>query len=585
MLKKDSISIYKLIYRRFIRQSAVGVTLIFILIVAFFLLNHYQSATNKTVLQAIAKKSFQEISKQTSSVIVQRFALEKLRLYQLRDTLELILSQKDSFSIDDGKWMDKDGFYIYNDASFKEKLKTSVYSTNLLDINKEDIVLLSALQALVPSVARSVDGKNDLITAAWINIGKKYALAYPAISPKDELSPDLDVTQYSFYYNADPIHNPNREIIYTPLYKEPWAVDAGELGAYLIPIYENNTFIGVIGLTLSAKGVADVITNLELPFDAYAQLVDNDGYLIVTSSDDKSYADFDRHSFFKLYQNPHFKDRSLMKIEQNPKLMQTCTSYTQEIGTTGLKLNLIAKNDNIFSSVNELTKQTFIVGIILALIMSIVYIITLVLGISTIKSLASRLSDTLIKMVAFSSNLGQRDDIKLEYSNIIEFENLNSNLTSTHNKLLELIIKDEQTGLYNRHKLLQDLADEEGKSLMMFELNNYKILFNLYGLDAINILIEGVVKRLSTCNNDMSSYRLEDDTFAILQNTKEVDNFFRLHEEISNLGFSYESVHINPKLFSAIAVSHPLIEQAGIALLEAREHNSSLPVTCKETTL
>jgi EAL domain-containing protein (putative c-di-GMP-specific phosphodiesterase class I)/GGDEF domain-containing protein len=582
VLKKETITIYQLIYRRFIRQSLVGFTLILVLVIALFLLNNYQSTTNKKALQALSKKSFEEISKQTSEVINQRFKLEKLRLYQLRDTLELILSQRKSFTVDDGKWIDKGGFYIHNDKKFKQNLKTSVYSTNLLDISKEDIVFLSALQALVPSVARSVDDENDLITAAWINIGKKYALAYPAISPIDELSPDLDVTQYSFYYNGDSIHNPNRDIIYTPLYKEPWAVDAGELGAYLIPIYEDDKFIGVIGLTLSAKGVADVIKDLKLPFDAYAQLVDEDGYLIVTSDDDKSYADFKRHSFYKLYQNPDFKDRSLMKIEQNSQLNESYISYTQDIGETDFKLNFIAKNDNIFASVNELTKETFIVGLILAVVMSIIYIITLILGVGAIKSLAHRLSNILIKAVDFSSSLGQRDDIELEHSNIVEFENLNSNLASTHNKLLDLIIKDEQTGLYNRHKLLQDLSNEEGKSLMIFELNNYKTLFNLYGLGAVSILIEGVVERLSRCK-DMYSYRLEDDTFAILQNSKEADNFFKLHEELCNLGFSYESIHITPKLFSAIAISHPLIEQAGIALLEARELNSSLPVTCKHT--
>ncbi len=582
MLKKDSISIYQLIYRRFIRQSIIPFILILTLLLALFLLNMYQSTINKEALQTTAKKSFQEIAKQTSEVINQRFNLEKLRLYQLRDTLQLILSKKESFIIDDGKWVDKGGFFIHNDSSFKKELKTSVYSTNILNIKKEDTVLLSALKALVPSVARSVDGKNDLITAAWVNIGKNYALAYPPISPEDELSPELDVTQYSFYYNGDPSHNPNKEIIYSPLYKEPWAVDAGELGAYLIPIYEKDSFKGVIGLTLSAEGVADVIKNLKLPFDAYAQLIDENGYLIVTSDDDKSYADFSRHSFYKLYQNPDFKDRSLMKIKPDTKLMNSCTIYSKDINGTNLTLRLIAKNGEIFKTVDKLTNQTLIIGVVLALIMSIIYIISIISGVSAIRSLALKLSDTLKKVLDFSSNLGQKDDIKLQHTDIKEFEDLNYNLTCTHNKLLDLIIKDEQTQLYNRHKLLQDLADEDGKSLMIFELNNYKTLFNLYGLDAVSILINGVVERLNRCKN-LQAYRLEDDTFALLQDTQEIDNFFKLAEQIAHLNFSYESIKLNPQLFSGVAISHPLIEQAGIALLEARQRNSATPVKCNET--
>ncbi len=582
MLMK-SISIYQLIYRRFLRQSMIPFLLIFILIAALFLLNNYQSTSNKSALQSVAKSSFEEIAKQTSKLINQRFNLDKLRLYQLRDTLELILSQKDAFSINDEKWIDRGGFYLHYDDAFKQEGKTSVYSTNLLDITSKDIALLSALKTLVPSIAQSVNAKNDLITAAWINIGKNYSLAYPPIAPIDELSPELDVTEYSFYYSVNPIHNPSRDIVYLPLYKEPWAIDAGELGAFLIPIYHKDTFIGVIGLTLSAKGVADVISDLKLPFDAYAQLIDNKGFLIATSDDEKSYSDFSRHSFYKLHQNPDFKDRALMKIEPSTELTQTSTYYEKKIIGTNLHLNILAKNEKIFATIDMLNKQTLIVGIILAIIMTVIYIATLMVGIRTIKALASQLSSTLSNMVNFSSNLGQKDDIALEHSPITEFENLSSNLNTTHNKLLDLIIKDEQTGLYNRHKLLQDLKDERGKSLVIFELNNYKTLLNLYGIDAVNILLKSVVTRLLQCD-DLQAYRLEDDTFALLFNSTDIKQFLKLIDDLSKLDIFYESIPIHPHIFSGIAQSHPLIEQAGIALLEAKARQSSLPVTCKETS-
>lgn len=581
---KTSISIYQLIYRRFMRLSMVPFFLIFVLIAALFLLNSHQSTTNKTALQAVAKKSFEEIANQTSKVINQGFNLDKLRLYQLRDTLELILSQKSAFSIDDGKWIDRGGFYIRNDETFRQESKTSVYSTNLLEINTHDIAMLSALNALLTSVAQSVDQDNDLITAAWVNIGKSYSLAYPAIVPSDELSPDIDVTQYPFYYSADPTHNPKRDIVYIPLYQEPWAIDAGELGAYLIPIYLNDSFIGVIGLTLSAKGVADVIRDLKLPFNAYAQLSDNESYLIATSDDEKSYADFSRHSFYKLHQNPDFKDRSLTKIQSTTKLDNSYTSYQKEISGTNLRLNILAKNQDIFATVDMLTKQSLIVGITLAIIMAIVYIISLIIGVRTIKTLAKQLSDILAKMVEFSSYLGRREDIVLEHSDIEELENLNTNLMMTHNKLLELIIKDSQTGLFNRHKLLQDLHNETGKSLMIFELFNYKILHNLYGTEAANLLIESVVNRLGMCDT-MQAYRLEDDTFALLQKSEDLTPFFSLHEALGKLEFSFESIHLHPHLFSAIAQSHPLMEHVGIALREAKARHSSKPLTCKETAL
>ncbi|MEA3521897.1 MAG: EAL domain-containing protein [Campylobacterota bacterium] len=582
MLKEKSISIYQLIYRHFKRQFILTFLLIFILIAALFLLNNHQFTSNKTSLEALAKNSFEEISKQTSKLINQRFNLDKLRLYQLRDTLELILNQEDSFSINDGKWIDRGGFYFHYDDDFREKGKTSVYSTNLLNITPKDIAFLSALKVLTPSVAQSVDNPDDLITSAWINIGKKYALAYPAIAPIDELSPELDVTEYSFYYSVNPIHNPSRDIVHLPLYQESWAVDAGELGAFLIPIYHHDTFIGVIGLTLSAKGLADIISDLKLPFDAYVQLLDEKGFLIATSDDTKSYNDFAQHSFYKLHQNPDIKNRSLVKIEHNALVTETSTYYQRKIIGTNLHLNIIAKDEKIFSTSNTLNNQALIVGISLAITIILIYIYTLIISTRAIKTLASQLSNTLSNIINFSSHLGQGKDITLAHSGISEFDTLNANLTKTHEKLLELIIKDERTGLHNRHILLQDLEDETDKSLMLIEIKNYKTLFNLYGIKAANILLEGIVAKLNQCKK-MKVYRLEDDTFALLLKNKDTRAFLKLIDEIAALDLFYESIAIEPHIFSAIAQSHPLLEQASIALLEAKERHSFVPVTCKET--
>jgi EAL domain-containing protein (putative c-di-GMP-specific phosphodiesterase class I)/GGDEF domain-containing protein len=272
-----------------------------------------------------------------------------------------------------------------------------------------------------------------------------------------------------------------------------------------------------------------------------------------------------------------------MKIDSTLIHEDTFTSYQREINGTNLKLNILAKNDNIFTTVDQLTKESLIVGITLAIVMSVIYFFTIIVGIRIIKSLASELSNSLSHMVSFSSSLGQRDDIALEHSNIHELETLNTNLTDTHNKLLDLLIKDAQTGLYNRHKLLQDLSNEADKSLMIIEVSNYKTLFNLYGLEAVGILIEGVVTKLRLAQA-MQVYRLEDDTFALLQHSDDLTNFFALYEQLSQETFAYESIHIHPHLFAGIALSHPLIEQSGVALLEAKERHSSKPVTCKETT-
>ncbi len=581
MLEPKRVSIYELIYRRFLRQSLIPFLLIFFLIITLFALNARQSTTNRDALEAVATKSFEEIANQTSSVIIQRFGYDKLRLYQLRDTFELLLKAKNTFALDQANWRDHGGFFIHYDESRPNPYETSVYTTNLLQLHADDMSMLSLLQALLPSIRRSVDEEDDLITAAWVNIDKYYALAYPAIVPTDELSPELDVTEYAFYYQADPEHNPSRDIVYLPLYQEPWAVDAGELGAFLIPLYDGERFIGVIGLTLSAKGIAEVITNLQLPFDAYAQLVDDAGYLIAASDEAQSYRDYERHSFYELHRHSEYADRSLMKIAPTAAIESHCTRYGRDIEGTSFRLNIQAQNRDIFRSIDTLTKQTVIVGIVLSLLILVIYLVAVVLGVRSIRELASRLSDTLEGMVRYSSMLGRREGIALQKSDISELDTLGVHLRQTHQKLLQMVIRDEQTGLFNLRKLKEDVQQDEVKSLMIIRLRNYKTWYNLYGSDAIDVLIHGIVAVLKRFEG-VWLYRIGEDEFALLGTHEEPNLFREIVDAVEAESVTFASISLHPQLYAGLALQKPLLERASLALLSASQQNAATLVTCKE---
>ncbi len=569
MLEPKRVSIYELIYRRFLRQSLVPFLLIFLLIGTLFALNARQSTTNRDALEAVATKSFEEIANQTSSVIIQRFGYDKLRLYQLRDTFELLFKAKKTFALDPGSWRDHGGFFIHYDESRPNPYETSVYTTNLLQLHADDMSMLSLLQAMLPSIKRSVDEEDDLITAAWINIDKYYALAYPAIVPTDELSPELDVTEYSFYYQADPEHNPSRDIVYLPLYKEPWAVDAGELGAFLIP------------LTLSAKGIAEVITNLKLPFDAYAQLVDDAGYLIAASDEAQSYRDYERHSFYELHRHSEYDDRSLMKIAPTAAIESSCTRYERDIDGTSFRLNIQAQNRDIFRSIDTLTSQTVTVGIILSVLISVIYLVVVVWGVRSIRELASRLSNTLEGMVRYSSMLGRHEGITLQKSDISELDTLGVHLRQTHQKLLQMVIRDEQTGLFNLRKLKEDALQDEVKSLLIIQLRNYKTLYNLYGSDAIDVLIHGVVAVLKRFEG-VWLYRIGEDEFALLGTQEEPEVFRRILGAIEAESMTFASITFHLQLYAGVALQKPLLERASLALLSASQQHAATLVTCKE---
>lgn len=583
-------SIYSVITRRFFTLALLPIFIIELsLIITLFMLNDYQSETNRKALQQITRESFEEIATQTTELIAKRFEHDESSLTQIQKMVEIIFGHIHEFTLTPNAWHYNQGFFQFN---IKEKngdgfiplppsSDTTVYTTNLTQLTEKDYRTLTALTLLVPSIKATVDTKNDLISAAWINIDKRYALAYPPIEPPQELSPKLDVTQYPFYYLADPLHNPERKAVFVPLYKESWAIENGELGAYLMPIYQKEQFIGVIGLTLTAKAVADVIGTMELPFDAYAMLVDGDNHLITSSNPEAAFKEYQRHSFYQLYLHPEYKERQLMQIDTNLSKENGHILYHRPIQGRELSLLISAEKENVFSTINAISSQTIRIGYTFVVAIALFYILFFMLSVRSIRKLANTIISPLHAIVSFSSKLGRQERVQLENSDIKELHELNSNLNLTHTKLLEMVIMDEATGLYNRHKLLDDLGDEDANALMLLQLSNYKTFHNLYGQEVTDVIVDGVVNELKS-HPSFQAYRIGDDDFALLAKTASFEAFKQIFDALSSLVITYESIRMHPLLFAGMAQKNgsesSLIEQAGIALLYAQRNIASQPV-------
>ena len=584
-------SIYSVITRRFFKQSLIPILLVEVsLIITLFLLNNYQSKTNKEALQSMTRESFKEIATQTSEVITQRFAYDKSSLVQIKQTAEIFLEHLNEFPVDPNEWHYVSGFYQYNTRArgaegfspLPASETTTVYTKNLEQLKDEDYKTLTAMTLLVPSIEATVETQNDLISAAWINIGKHYALAYPPITPEKELSSTLDVTTFPFYYLADPEHNPGREAVFIPLYFEEWGIRAGELGAYLIPVYKNDRFLGVIGLTLTGKAVADVIQAMELPFHANALLLDADERLIASSNPDTSYDAFGVRSFYEQYQHPEYGENSLKSIDMANGALQNAIVFKQPIPDTGMRLIIYADRDDIFETVNYISSRTVTVGIAFVSAIALFYFIFFWFSVKAMKRLAQTIASPLRSIVDFSYKLGRDEGVALEPSTINELEELNINLNRTHNKLLQMVIKDETTGLYNRRKLFEDLKEcTTAGSLMLFQLSNYKTLHNLYGKEAADALVLGVVEELNSAG-DLFVYRIGDDDFAVLHFRDDPQPLKTLFNAITAKHITFHSIDIHPFIFAGIAnepqAAIPLFEQAGMALLHAQRSIASQPV-------
>jgi len=133
---------------------------------------------------------------------------------------------------------------------------STVFVPNTVEVNdffKRRLELLAYLDmALVPvyesdpnSVAIYFVGKDEV---SWL---------YPNINLGAIVSADYLATQDIFYTAGAPENNPERQVVWTPVYDDPGG--QGLLVSAIAPVYSGNTFMGVIGIDVSLAGLTATI--------------------------------------------------------------------------------------------------------------------------------------------------------------------------------------------------------------------------------------------------------------------------------------------------------------------------------------
>ncbi len=586
-------SIKTLIFRHFFVQALLPIFIIeFSLILTLFLLNNYQSQQNKDALQGIANEAFVEIATQTSERINQHFTHTKNALEQLTNTSEIFLSMRDQRPTrsENYQYIDsyfqyapphitKNGFYRY-----MQPKNTTVYTTNLKKLSTYDYSILNSLVPLTPISKAIVETQHSLITNIWININKKYAFSYPPINPKEELTPTLDVTKFNFYYSADPTHNPNKKTLFIPLYKEAWALKNGELGTYVRPLYLDTYFMGVAGFTLNAKEIASVINALDLPFEARAMLLDKDNTLIASSNPHAIKKDFNAHSFYQMHAEamPHAESTMTIKMERLKK--EHFITSTMKISGTDLKLVIYVDKATIFAPIDVVSQHSVQIGLFFIMGIALFYFLFFWFNFISLKRLAKAITKPLSAIVTFSSQLGRQEKFHLESSKIKELETLNTNLNSTHQELLDMLIKDKESGLCNRHKLLIDLPNTEATSLLVLKVKNYHTILSYYGQESALALLACIASALNK-EDKTKLYRITDSEIAVLVHQQQPAYFTTLLQTLNAIQTTYNSVELHPFVYAGIStISHDVtdLDKATLALQNALNNKTSTPIYYEE---
>ena len=237
-------------------------------------------------------------AKQASLAVGNTILLEQNRTYfknytnSQNETLELLIKtiEDDVISLQDfatrlfanEQWINTKRYWNFQDhlkhLSNNQLVESSTDVSTLWSptwMTVDDNVLKKIeLSAFMNEYFEPLLRRNENTVANYF-VGKEgFIRYYPRIDMLAEFEPDFNTLQAIFFKPATPENNPKRQLIWTPLYKDPaglgWMISA------IAPIYVENRFIGIVGTDMTlAKLVKHYIKDDRLN-DSYSILLDQD---------------------------------------------------------------------------------------------------------------------------------------------------------------------------------------------------------------------------------------------------------------------------------------------------------------------
>lgn len=164
-------------------------------------------------------------------------------LVQKRDSvLEKSVSLKYTF----------DGPFSTNLPEQDSSLSSIIILNTTSDRSKaeEEVRLTNSLDSLFASFFK----KNKMAVQIYSNSAMQVSRVYPAYDVKNIVDPDIDVTAFNFYYEADSAHNPSRGLVWIPdAYVDP--AGKGWILSLVHPIYEKDKLFAVLGVDFTVSAL------------------------------------------------------------------------------------------------------------------------------------------------------------------------------------------------------------------------------------------------------------------------------------------------------------------------------------------
>ena len=273
-------SLLQWIWRAFFRTALTPLLLVeLVLVLAYVASNNLVRRENLGAIRTVAANEVTDIATRQSVLIDQDLRHVHASVEVLADAITRALQEPLGLTDEEkarrlSRYAQSEGvpFHLIRD----EGGGALYYSTRtkMGDAEREKVLKTERFDSLLVSTVRA----NPLWTQVYYNSKDSLNRIYPFFDVVKMFPPDMNLTEYNFYYEADEKHNPERKIRWTDVYSDP--AGQGWMASCIAPIYVGNELEGVLGADVTVATMVKKVLGMHIPWDGYGMLVGRTGTIL-----------------------------------------------------------------------------------------------------------------------------------------------------------------------------------------------------------------------------------------------------------------------------------------------------------------
>jgi GAF domain-containing protein len=277
---------------RFLTFS-LGLTILAVAVVAGISVNSFLSAgqqAQETTAGVLRNQVQNSLEHQTIEAALKNDLILQRTSQDVQD-----VAQQAAYILDHPSAFNPDSFWVADEHMFfgpegqyingEEDIST-IFVPNTVNVDDSFKQLLELSSYLDMTFVPVYEGDPNSVAIYFVSKDEMSRL-YPNINLGAIVPSDYLATQDIFYTSGDPENDPDRQVVWTPVYDDP--AGQGLLVSAIAPVYSGDRFMGIIGIDVSLANLTASIEEEDFSTGAYAFLIDAEGRALALT--DQGYQD------------------------------------------------------------------------------------------------------------------------------------------------------------------------------------------------------------------------------------------------------------------------------------------------------